>query len=155
MTWLLGLPLTVALIAAAASIAGAVSARRSADDIDRRRHVVLSLDDERRTFNEAFARLMAAAGVVKGPDGAREFMFAAQPLLVHPRADRAVRESAVAVTNLVAAIVSKRADGFGLTDSMAELTTAVRAVNDSIAKERASAVRDASQSRRSLFRSGR
>lgn len=150
MTWVLGLPVAVALIAAATSIAAAASARRSADDIDRRRHEVASLDDERRTFNEAYARFMAAAGVVKGPDGAREFMFAGQPLMVHPRSDRAVRDSAVAVTNLVSAIVNKKADGSALTEAMAALTSAVRGVNDSLAHERAAAVREASRRHASL-----
>lgn len=149
MTWVVGLPLAVALIAAATSVAGAVSARRSADDVDRRRHLVLSLDDERRTFNEAYPRLMASAGVVKSPDGAREFMFAGQALLVHPRSDEAVRNSAVAVTNLVSAIINKKADGSALTAAMGALTTAVRSVNDSLANERSAAVSDASRPPRS------
>lgn len=84
MTWAMGASLAVAVIAAVTSVFGALSARRSADDIDRRRHLVTSLDDERRTFNEAYAQFVSTAGVIKGTDGVREFMFAAQPLLVHP-----------------------------------------------------------------------
>lgn len=140
MGWAEGTSLAVALIAAATSVAAAISARRSADDIDRRRHTIASLDREMTTFNDAYARFVAAAGVVKGSAGVREFMFAAQPLLVHPRADLSVREPAVAVTNTVSAIVHRGSDGSTLTDEMARLSQAVRGANRRLAQERAEAV---------------
>src|SRR5690349_424432 len=81
--------LAVALVAAAASIVAAVSARRSADTIDRRRHEVAALDYERETFMAAYSDLVATFADIKGAgpaESAFALIYAAEPLAAHPRA---------------------------------------------------------------------
>ncbi|QHT57194.1 hypothetical protein GXP71_14650 [Cellulomonas sp. H30R-01] len=142
--------LSTALVAAATSIVAATlavvsarSARRSADDIDRRRHLVAAIDEDRRTFNDAYAGFMAAAGSVDGRDAMRAAMFAAQTLIVHPSSDRDVRDAAATVTNVMAAIVFRNGPSDPLNAAMERLTLAARAVNERMAMARSEAASQA------------
>ena len=95
--------LIVAVISALASVAGALSARRSADAIDRRRHEVDAVDHDRVTFNEAFSAFMSAGGAVTDKERLLPFLFASEALQVHPRTDDEMRRAIGTMCNTVQA----------------------------------------------------
>lgn len=86
------------LVAAFVSYRAAVSAQRSADGIDRRRHMIEALDAETESFRTAVVGYFEALGSMSHTKSAEEWaalgLGRLQVLLTHPLATEGVRSSA-------------------------------------------------------------
>ena len=102
-------PVVVAIIAALASLAAAlfsyrsaVTAQRSADGIDRRRHMIEALDAETDSFRAAVVGYFEALGTMSHDRSAEEWaalgLGRLQVLLTHPLATEGVRSAAANVS---------------------------------------------------------
>lgn len=133
--------IVVAVIAAAASIAAAISARRSADSIDRRRHLVEALDDERSSFLTAFGNFSSAGAEAAKSRDAGPLLFASESLHIHPRSTDALRTGVAIVGNAVTQALHGGTAVHGINDAMSTVRTEAREILVQIATERADAIR--------------
>jgi len=143
-------PVLVAVIAAFASALGAGlsllaarSARRGADTIDRRRHLVAALDDDRATFNAAFTQFMATLRDTD-PANTSAAHLSADVLASHPRS---TPELITAVNSMMDRLSPTSPlwgthHGDGSFVSTAAIRERVREVNASIAADYAAALAD-------------